>query len=478
MFKKKFLISVVMPVYNVEEYLAAAVNSVLQQTIGFEDNIQLILVNDASPDRSANICLEFRSRYPKNIVFLDLKRNGGVSRARNLGMDKASGEFIHFMDSDDILDTDVYEKTIAMLRQHEGEIDFAAVRVRFFEGKDGYHALDHKFTYDRVVDIGTEFSAIQLGVNSAIFRRSSIRSLRFAEEMASSEDSRFCSEVLMNNRKMKYGLIASTNYNYRQRNSGDSTIQNEVKRKGYFTTDLDGSLVYIAQRAQDLYGEVIPYFQYYILYTLGWRFRKVDKNVLNEEERAEYVEKARELIQLVDDYVIMEGKNLHKDHKLLALALKNGEEVYDEIKVWDTAVTYRNKSLFRIDSKTTMMMKQVEAAGGQITFHGHCTLPPGMKEPRFRMVDESGKEYPFKREASEDVFKAWYSYPMTSKKGYCVSVPLRKGAAYIMMMDYDGQEYRMPFNFEKVEKSSADSGAEDVFQRIVVKGQERQIVMK
>ena len=142
MFKKKFLISVVMPVYNVEEYLAAAVNSVLQQTIGFEDNIQLILVNDASPDRSANICLEFRSRYPKNIVFLDLKRNGGVSRARNLGMDKASGEFIHFMDSDDILDTDVYEKTIAMLRQHEGEIDFAAVRVRFFEGKDGYHALD------------------------------------------------------------------------------------------------------------------------------------------------------------------------------------------------------------------------------------------------------------------------------------------------------------------------------------------------
>ena len=94
------------------------------------------------------------------------------------------------------------------------------------------------------------------------------------------------------------------------------------------------------------------------------------------------------------------------------------------------------------------------------------------------MVDESGKEYPFKREASEDVFKAWYSYPMTSKKGYCVSVPLRKGAAYIMMMDYDGQEYRMPFNFEKVEKSSADSGAEDVFQRIVVKGQERQIVMK
>lgn len=66
--KYKYKISVVIPVYNVEAYLAETIDSVLNQTMDFERNIQIILVNDGSPDNSEEICLKYRDMYPNNII--------------------------------------------------------------------------------------------------------------------------------------------------------------------------------------------------------------------------------------------------------------------------------------------------------------------------------------------------------------------------------------------------------------------------
>ena len=81
----KYRFSVVIPIYNVEKYLEETIESVISQDIGFKENIQLILVNDGSPDSSEDICLRYRELYPENIVYVKQK-NGGVSRARNHGM--------------------------------------------------------------------------------------------------------------------------------------------------------------------------------------------------------------------------------------------------------------------------------------------------------------------------------------------------------------------------------------------------------
>ena len=78
----QYKFTVVTPVYKVEEYLEETIESVLNQTIGFEENIQMILVNDGSPDRSEEICLKYQKQYPDNIIYLK-KENGGVSSARN-----------------------------------------------------------------------------------------------------------------------------------------------------------------------------------------------------------------------------------------------------------------------------------------------------------------------------------------------------------------------------------------------------------
>ena len=116
--EKKYKLSVIIPIYNVEKYLEETLKSVIEQTLGFENNIEMILVNDGSPDNSEEICLRYKEKYPENIVYIKQK-NGGVSSARNTGAKVAKGEYINFLDSDDILSKNAYKRAVELLDQNK-----------------------------------------------------------------------------------------------------------------------------------------------------------------------------------------------------------------------------------------------------------------------------------------------------------------------------------------------------------------------
>ena len=115
------LISVIIPVYNVEEYLHYAIESLEKQTY---KNFEVILVNDGSTDNSGELCDKYSEKYSNVKVFH--KENGGLSDARNFGVKKAKGEFITFLDPDDYLEAyslellEVFKKnTTVILFLHE-----------------------------------------------------------------------------------------------------------------------------------------------------------------------------------------------------------------------------------------------------------------------------------------------------------------------------------------------------------------------
>jgi glycosyltransferase involved in cell wall biosynthesis len=107
-------ISIIVPVYNVEKYIHECINSILQQS--FTD-IEVILVDDGSTDSSGRICDEYALKDERIKVIH--KKNGGLSSARNAGIDAAIGEYIGFVDSDDWIDREMYQQLYAnMLRYH------------------------------------------------------------------------------------------------------------------------------------------------------------------------------------------------------------------------------------------------------------------------------------------------------------------------------------------------------------------------
>ena len=98
-------VSVIVPVYNVEKYIARCLNSLVNQTI---EDLEIIVVNDGSKDNSEQIIKQFKKDY-KNIIYVK-KENGGLSSARNFGLIYATGEYVAFLDSDDYVDRSLYKK--------------------------------------------------------------------------------------------------------------------------------------------------------------------------------------------------------------------------------------------------------------------------------------------------------------------------------------------------------------------------------
>ena len=99
-------VSIIVPVYGVEEWLERCMESLVHQTL---QDIEIIVVNDGSPDNSQEIIDRYVKEYP-DLVQGHIKENGGLSDARNYGLQYATGEYIAFVDSDDYVDVTMYEK--------------------------------------------------------------------------------------------------------------------------------------------------------------------------------------------------------------------------------------------------------------------------------------------------------------------------------------------------------------------------------
>ena len=119
---KKPIISVIVPIYNVEEYLPKCLDSILNQTFS---NIEIICVNDGSTDGSRKVLEEYKKRDFR-IKIVD-KENGGLSSARNAGMKVAVGEYYSFIDSDDWIDKTMLEKLYENMTTLNTDISICAV---------------------------------------------------------------------------------------------------------------------------------------------------------------------------------------------------------------------------------------------------------------------------------------------------------------------------------------------------------------
>lgn len=132
------LVSVIIPVYNVEEYLEECLNSVVEQTY---HNLEIILVDDGSPDRCGEICDKYAEKDERIIVIH--KKNGGLSEARNVALDIVKGEFVFFVDSDDIIELNTLEKLVSLCLREQADIALTGLKnfkenIEMTEDQDSY----------------------------------------------------------------------------------------------------------------------------------------------------------------------------------------------------------------------------------------------------------------------------------------------------------------------------------------------------
>ncbi len=352
---KKYKFSVIMAVYNVEEYIEEAMQSILDQTIGFE-HIQVIMVDDCSTDNSASICERYAALYPENVVFVRKQSNTGAADTRNAAIDHICGVLTTSVDPDDRIDLALFEKVYEYYGQVSDQVDVITVPMHFFEAQQGYH-ISSRYDYDttKVVDIEKEWYGIKLSVCGAFIKSEVFRKYRYPVSLtADCEDTYLITEIILE--KKKYAVLSGYEYHYRKRNVKNSLTQtNGDKKEWYIDKIRDFQLKLIAFSRKE-YGSVLRYIQFLCIYILQWsiRYNYGNARVLSKDETDLYLELVHEMLQDIDDDIIVNqigdrklGLNIHTINFLLKL--KYGKDVsvyeYDEGSLYKTIGGHRIYSI-------------------------------------------------------------------------------------------------------------------------------------
>ena len=217
-YEKGELISIIVPIYNVENYLRHCLDSIQKQTY---QNFECLLINDGSPDNSADICREYVSKDSRFRYFE--KENGGVSSARNLGIEHSKGEYITFIDSDDWVDSDYLEVLYNSLVDERADIAISTYK-QFNMDDNCYYVHSYQRGYEKRIfekyQLIEELPVLERYDQSygltfgKIISKKALGIIRFNEYTTLCEDMEFWYKLYLVSNKIIY--INKDTYNYRK----------------------------------------------------------------------------------------------------------------------------------------------------------------------------------------------------------------------------------------------------------------------
>lgn len=364
-----------MAAYNVEAYLEEAVESLKKQTIGFQ-NIQLILIDDGSTDRTGTLCDSLASGYD-NILALH-QSNQGVSAARNLGLTKVSGQFVNFMDSDDRLSEDTLEHVYDFFIAHEAETDVTVIPMVYFDGQSCEHRLNFYKKTTCVADLNEHPEYVAMSMSCSFVRAEVARHIHFDTRLAYAEDARALVSVLLSKRKL--GIVSEAVYWYRQRSSGiTSAMGNARYNPAWYQPHLDHFSLSIIRQCLDTCKEVPAFVQYTLAYDLQppLKVESVPDSVMTPAELQHYMDTLFLIYSYIDDEIILAQKHCFAEQKLFVLRNKHREAPVFVKKKNNILLTYDGETIYSLKrSLVTIHFMQIQ--GTRCTVEGTINCFPSV----------------------------------------------------------------------------------------------------
>jgi CDP-glycerol glycerophosphotransferase (TagB/SpsB family)/glycosyltransferase involved in cell wall biosynthesis len=365
---REFAVSCIIPVRNAEKYLREAIDSVVNQTVGFEENVQLILVNDGSPDGSGDICREVLARYPENVVCVE-PESAGVSAARNAGLEAAVGEFVAFLDGEDVFDEKFFEAGTEFLRLYADDADFVAFPLKPLGDADGgrSHPLNRRFKQDGIIDIEDDFSCVQPGFAAALVRRSALPAPCFGQGPEHGEDIEAMHRLAL--RKMRYGVSSGSLMYYRSEDGFKGRVPDFAWHERL--VDL---LLALADESLARSGRVCRYTQYLTLWLLQWgNANEISGEAPDGERVSALFEKFKRVIQNTDDGFIKAVQNFSYWKKFYLLKLKHDDLSLRIAPDGRPSVWLAGGMFAKLNCIARIAV--IEECDGIISVSGSCKLP-------------------------------------------------------------------------------------------------------
>lgn len=337
--QSNYKVSIIIPVYNVERYLRSCLDSLLMQTIDFKD-MEILLINDGSTDRSLLICKEYAEFYP-NIKVFD-KENEGVSKTRNLGLDVATGKYIMYLDADDMLTETVVKSVTDFFDMHYDDVDMVTYPEKAYLPDGNTRPLHLRYKVLKktgIYDAKESPFLFQVRLNIAV-KNQFQNNIRFDEELGYHEDQKYCGEILKD--KLKLGFVAGCEYKY---------IIHDGSITGENTNPLvlfEPTTKYWEELFASFEAEVPQYYQSLFVHDMSW---KLSQNCLlpyylHGWEFDTQVNRLWKLLEKVDVDLIMKHPSLDNFHRYFFLEKKKNNDITPMAQEGEFSLIHKDKKIF------------------------------------------------------------------------------------------------------------------------------------
>ncbi len=295
----RYKMSVVIPVYNCEKHLENCMKSLKEQTMPQAD-FQVVFINDGSTDKSDEICLKLKEEN-SNISYFK-KENGGVSSARNKGLELSEGKYILFLDADDSLSRNALEKIYDFFEAHCDDIDIVTYSINYLSetGELTTHKRYDVMDLTGIYDINFDPNIMQTTMNVCVKNVKASDRILFDESLTLGEDQLFIFSWI--SRKQKIGFVKEAVYTYFRHSGSASSIFNNP----YYCFDQYISffkkLLSILKTAD---GKPHRTAQAMVVYNLGWRISS-DSLICHTdpETEARQLQTVKEILAQIDSEII------------------------------------------------------------------------------------------------------------------------------------------------------------------------------
>ena len=216
--EKNELITVIVPVYNVENYLNECIDSIINQTY---TNLEILLVNDGSQDSSGKICDEYKGKDSRIKVMH--KTNGGLSDARNFGLELAKGSYVTFIDSDDFIEKDCIEYLYNLITKYDSKISVCAYSILLDNGKkidSGENYSEEKLSKELALERMLDEKGFTVSACAKLYKTELFENVKYPVEKLC-EDNGTTYKLFDQVDYIVYGNISK--YNYRKRKNSIMT---------------------------------------------------------------------------------------------------------------------------------------------------------------------------------------------------------------------------------------------------------------
>lgn len=448
--QKNKTFSVVMACYNCQDYLDETIESLLNQTISFEENIQVVLVDDGSTDNTFEICQKYVNRYPGNFIYLQ-QENQGQGVARNNGLKYATGKYINFLDSDDLFSENTFREIFDFIKKHP-EVNFVSIPMFFFDGEEGEHPLNYKYDETRVIDLTKEWDFPQLHTNSAFFKAELFPQYQFASDLVSSEDALMINKMLIDD--SKYGVVEDAEYWYRRRKNNSSTLNSVCFKKEFYLNRLKGYFKELINYSLDKFDYVPKFIQYLIVYDIQWTFRIENiSEILTKDEIEEVYVAIQDILSYLDDEVILSLRDDRLNVHNHILAIKYSEVNVDLNKVVtckdihsiykdETAYTYSGEKLIDQLDIHKIWIDIVEIRGDILFLSGYLMSffkDEDIQIEIIKTAKNSKEKFIAKRVYYQTTGKQFLNCTIEDRYNFDAEIPIEKDCSVEIITRYVGE---------------------------------------